>query len=627
MGTRALTLNGDVTQTGDNSSVYIRSSGDLDARSGLSNTADNLLLSSAGTLTVAGAGVQANDTVTLVGTRDVVAAGATPRTIAVKGDTLNFTSGAAGGNTALTTEVANANVSLTGITAPASLTLNNTGALTAALSTANGNITANATGTLDVSATASGNNRTIDLSSQHGDVAFGLIDAGDASGSVILAAAEGSLLGAGINITTNSLDLTSKTGIGDASASFNTSARYLTANVVGAGDIIVDGTGALTLGRIATADGHIQIASVDDLISTVGLSAGNHGDIFLGSVSGNVGVNHAIASNEANNLAVIGAQIDLAAVNTAGSQSYDGDVTLNGDLTGTAIDITGNATLAGGKRTLTANGANGGVNVGGTLNGGNQQAVIVANDGDVTLGGNATNLASLNIDGTTIDLQGVSTTGAQQYNGDTTLRGLYTTANGAFGVDGATVLGSGVNVVTGNGAVTFTGDISGANALTVNTAGTTTYGGAINTASLNQAGTGITALNGGSVTTTGTQVYAAGVVLGDDTTLSGSSITLADGVDGAHALEIDGAASLAGAIGANTKLASLTITGPATLTTSSIATTGNQHYQGAVTLGSDQSLSTTTGNVTFDGALIGTRNVVIGSTAGGDISFNAVHQL
>jgi hypothetical protein len=624
VGTRALTLNGDVTQTGDNSSVYIRSSGDLDARSGLSNTADNLLLSSAGTLTVAGAGVQANDTVTLVGTRDVVAAGATPRTIAVTGDTLNFTSGAAGGNTVLTTEVANANVSLTGITAPASLTLNNTGALTAALSTANGNITANATGTLDVSATASGNNRTIDLSSQHGDVAFGLIDAGDASGSVILAAAEGSLLGAGINITTNSLDLTSKTGIGDASASFNTSARHLTANVVGAGDIIVDGTGALTLGRIATADGHIQIASVDDLISTVGLSAGNHGDIFLGSVSGNVGVNHAIASNEANNLAVIGAQIDLAAVNTAGSQSYDGDVTLNGDLTGTAIDITGNATLAGGKRTLTANGANGGVNVGGTLNGGNQQAVIVANDGDVTLGGNATNLASLNIDGTTIDLQGVSTTGAQQYNGDTTLRGLYTTANGAFGVDGATVLGSGVNVVTGNGAVTFTGDISGANALTVNTAGTTTYGGAINTASLNQAGTGITALNGGSVTTTGTQVYAAGVVLGDDTTLSGSSITLADGVDGAHALEIDGAASLAGAIGANTKLASLTITGPATLTTSSIATTGNQHYQGAVTLGSDQSLSTTSGNVTFDGALIGTRNVVIDSTAGGDISFNAV---
>lgn len=461
VGTRALTLNGDVTQTGDNSSVYIRSSGDLDARSGLSNTADNLLLSSAGTLTVAGAGVQANDTVTLVGTRDVVAAGATPRTIAVKGDTLNFTSGAAGGNTALTTEVANANVSLTGITAPASLTLNNTGALTAALSTANGNITANATGTLDVSATASGNNRTIDLSSQHGDVAFGLIDAGDASGSVILAAAEGSLLGAGINITTNSLDLTSKTGIGDASASFNTSARHLTANVVGAGDIIVDGTGALTLGRIATADGHIQIASVDDLISTVGLSAGNHGDIFLGSVSGNVGVNHAIASNEANNLAVIGAQIDLAAVHSAGSQSYDGDVTLNGDLTGTAIDITGNATLAGGKRTLTANGANGGVNVGGSLNGGNQQAVIVANDGDVTLGGNATNLASLNIDGATIDLQGVSTTGAQQYNGDTTLRGLYTTANGAFGVDGATVLGSGVNVVTGNGAVTFTGDISG----------------------------------------------------------------------------------------------------------------------------------------------------------------------
>ncbi|MCD0497359.1 filamentous hemagglutinin N-terminal domain-containing protein [Achromobacter sp. MY14] len=624
VGSRALTLNGDVTQTGDNSSVYLRSSGDLDARSGLSNTADNLLLSSAGTLTVAGAGVQANNTITLAGGHDVVAASATPRAIVARGDTLNFTSGAAGGNTVLTTEVANANVSLTGTTVPADLTLNNTGALTAALSTANGNITANATGTLDVSATASGGNRTIDLSSQHGDVAFGLIDAGAANGSVILAAAEGSLLGSGINITTNSLDLTSMTGIGDAGAAFNTSARYLTANVLGTGDILVDGTGALTLGRIATADGHIQIASVDDLISSVGLSAGNHGDIFLGSVLGNVGVNHAIASNEANNLAVIGAQIGLAAVNTAGSQSYDGDVTLNGDLTGTSIDITGNATLAGGKRTLTASGADGIVAVGGLLQGGGQQAVIVANDGDVILGGNASNLASLNIDGAHIDLQGVSTTGAQQYNGDTTLRGQYTTANGAFGVDGATVLGSGVNVATGDGAVTFTGEVSGANALTVTITGTTTYGGAINTASLNQAGTGITALNGGSVTTTGAQHYAGRVVLGDDAALSGSTITLADGADGAHALEIDGAASLAGAIGANTKLASLTVTGPATLTTSSIATTGNQHYQDAVTLGSDQSLSTTTGSVTFDDALIGARNLVIDSTAGGDISFNAV---
>ncbi|MFF7057996.1 filamentous hemagglutinin N-terminal domain-containing protein [Achromobacter spanius] len=624
VGTRALTLNGDVTQTGDNSSVYLRSSGDLDARSGLSNTADNLLLSSAGTLTVAGAGVQANDTVTLVGTRDVVAAGATPRTIAVKGDTLNFTSGAAGGNTVLTTEVANANVSLTGITTPANLTLNNTGALNAALSTANGNITANATGTLDVTATASGNSRIIDLSSQHGDVAFGLVDAGDANGRVILSAAEGSLVGAGINLTTNRLDLTSKTGIGDASASFNTSARYLTANVVGAGDIIVDGNSALTLGRIATADGHIQIAAVDDLISTVGLSAGNQGDIFLGSVFGNVGVNHAIANTDANNLMVIGAQIGLAAVNTAGAQSYDGDVTLNGDLTGTAIDISGNATLAGGKRTLTANGANGDVSISGLLRGSNQEAVIVANDGNVTLGANAVNLTSLTITGAQIGLENVSTSGAQQYNGDTTLRGLYTTTGGAFGVDGATVLGSAVNVSTGNGAITFTGDVSGAYALTATSGGTTTYDGTVSTASLRQNGSGITAINGGNVTTTRTQYYAGRVVLGDDTTLAGTTIALANGADGAHALEIDGTALLAGAIGSHTKLASLTVNGPATLNASSIATTGNQHYQDAVTLGGHQLLTTTTGDVTFDGALNGARNVLIDSTAGGDISFNGV---
>ncbi|MGV2861852.1 filamentous hemagglutinin N-terminal domain-containing protein [Achromobacter sp. AGC39] len=624
VGTRALTLTGDVTQTGDNGSVYIRSSGDLDARSGLSNTADNVLLSSNGTLTVAGTGVQANDTITLVGLQDVVAAGATPRNIIARGDTLNVTSGAAGGNTVLTTEVANANVNLTGVTTPANLTLNNTGALTAGLSTANGNITANATGTLDVSALAAGNNRGIDLSSQHGDVVVGTINAGAANGTVVLAAAEGSLVALGSDVTTNSLDLTSKNGIGDGNAAFITSARYLKANVLGAGDIVVEATGPLTLGAVATADGSIQIAAVGALISSVGLTAGNHGDVLLGSSSGNVGINHAITNSQVNNLTVFGAQIGTAAIDTAGAQTYNGSVTLGGDLTGASIDISGNATLTGGKRTLTANGDGGNVKLSGVLNGGNQQAVIVANDGDVTLGGNAINLAGLSIDGANISVQNVATSGAQQYNGDTTLRGLYTTGNGAFGVDGDTVLAGGVNVYTGNGAVTFTGDVSGANALTVLTAGATTYGGAVNTASLNQVGTGITALNGGSVTTTGMQSYSAAVVLGADTTLSGSGVTLADGVDGAYALTVDGPAALAGAIGANTKLASLTVNGPATLITRGIATTGSQHYQNDVTLGSDQSLSTTTGNVTFDGALIGTRNVVIDSTAGGDIRLNAV---
>ena len=129
------------------------------------------------------------------------------------------------------------------------------------------------------------------------------------------------------------------------------------------------------------------------------------------------------------------------------------------------------------------------------------------------------------------DLRGVDTVGAQQYNGDTTLRGVYTTANGAFGVDGATQLGSAVWVL--NGDVTFTGEVSGANALTVITAGTTTYGGAVDIASLNHVGTGRVAINGGSVTTTGTQNYAARIELGDDTTLSGSTVTLRDGVDGA----------------------------------------------------------------------------------------------
>lgn len=625
IGTRALSANsGNIQQSGAISSVYLTTAGDLDASGGMSNTAANLLLSSGGKLTLASAGVQANGTITLKGTQDVVAAGATPRTINVKGTTLNFSSGAAGGNTTLVTEARTIGASLTGTSTPANLTLTNTGALDASLSAANGDISATATGSLNASATAAGSNRTIALTSQHGDVEIGIVNAGAASGTVILSAAEGSLLGLDNTLTANSLDLTSKTGIGTQADHFTTSARNLKANVLGSGDIYVDASGPLTLGRVATADGNIGIASAGNLASTVGLSAGNGGDVTLASTAGNVTVSHDIASADVHDLSVSGAAIAMAAANTSGSQAYTGNVTLNGDLTGSAIGITGNATLAGGKRTLTANGANGGVALSGALNGGAQQAVIVADDGDVTLGGNASNLASLTITGNNIDLRQVATTGAQQYNGATTLRGAYTTANGAFGVDGATTLASTVSVTTGSGAVAFTGAMSGANALTVTSIGTTTYGGAVDIASLNQAGSGGTAINGGSVTTSGTQTYVGHVTLGEDAVLTGATVTLANGADGAHALEIDGTALLTGAIGATTKLASLTVDGAATLNAGSIATTGNQRYKGAVTLSGDHTLSATTGGVAFDGALDGAHDLHVVSTAGGDVSFDAV---
>lgn len=625
IGTRALSANsGNIQQSGAISSVYLTTAGDLDASGGMSNTAANLLLSSGGKLTLASAGVQANGTITLKGTQDVVAAGATPRTINVKGTTLNFSSGAAGGNTTLVTEARTIGASLTGTSTPANLTLTNTGALDASLSAANGDISATATGSLNASATAVGSNRTIALTSQHGDVEIGIVNAGAASGTVILSAAEGSLLGLDNTLTANSLDLTSKTGIGTQADHFTTSARNLKANVLGSGDIYVDASGPLTLGRVATADGNIGIASAGNLASTVGLSAGNGGDVTLASTAGNVTVSHDIASADVHDLSVSGAAIAMAATNTSGSQAYTGNVTLNGDLTGSAIGIIGNATLAGGKRTLTANGANGGVALSGALNGSAQQAVIVASDGDVTLGGNASNLASLTITGNNIDLRQVATTGAQQYNGATTLRGAYTTANGAFGVDGATTLASTVSVTTGSGAVAFTGAVSGANALTVTSIGTTTYGGAVDIASLNQAGSGGTAINGGSVTTSGTQTYVGHVTLGEDAVLTGATVTLANGADGAHALEIDGTALLTGAIGATTKLASLTVDGAATLNAGSIATTGNQRYKGAVTLSGDHTLSTTTGGVAFDGALDGAHDLHVVSTAGGDVSFDAV---
>lgn len=586
LGTTPLTLNGNVTQTGDHSSLYVRTAGALDASAGVPATADNLLLSAAGILTVAASGVQAANTVTLAGGVDIRAAGADPRTIIVEADTLNFVSGAAGGSTTLKTEVATISASLTGTTAAGNLTLDNTGDLDATLSTANGDISATASGMLRASSvTAAGANRTIDLTATDGDIEVGTVNAG-ATGAIILTAEQGSLMGGGSGLTANSLEMTAYTGIGSAGDRFATSVRNVSAEVLGTGDIYLGGTGPLTLAKLATHAGDIDVTASGALRSDTHITAGDGG---------------------------------VALASTAG-------VTLNGDITADAIDITGDVTLAGGTRTLNTSGAGGDIGINGTLNGGVQQAVFNAGAGDVTLSGNAANLAGLTIDGAAISVQGVATTGAQRYNGNTTLAGnSYTTISGGFTVDGATTLANGVTVWAGYGDVAFAGDVTGADhALTVTTTGDTRYEGTVDAAALANNGIGSVYLDGGAVTTAGSQTYVGHVTLGADTTLTGSSVTLNNGVDGAHGLTIVGAAGLTGNIGAADKLASLAIHGNATLATDSIATTGNQEYRGDLILVGAQSWTTTVGDVIVDGSLDSAHDLTVASTGAGDVTFGVI---
>ncbi|SAI65362.1 Heme:hemopexin utilization protein A [Bordetella ansorpii] len=650
IGTAALVLN--AIDQGGGGSVYLRTAGDLDAGAGIDST--NLLLKSGGTLKVQTAGIEAAGTVTLIGATNVISAG--EQTIRVKAGTLNLSTGSVGGDTVLVSEVGTLNVTQTGASTQW-LTVNNTGDLDATISwTGNinlsndGNLTAtsiegaadiglDASGGIDARAVStSGSAKMVTITATNGDIIVGDIDGG-AAGVVTLLATQGGLAGTdgGAGITAGTLNLTSRDGIGAADAYFTTGAPHVSATVLGTGSIYLQGTGLLTLDGAATTNGDIHVITADDLTiggvvqasKTRGIGdplTGQGGHIALTSTDGDVLIGEDIGQSQASSLSITGNGITLAGVDTSGSQTYVGNVTLNGNLTAGSIDIQGDLALTGSWHQLITSAANGDIEIDGTVTGGDAYTQLQAGTGSVTLHGSVVDLGGLDISAGDITLASVTTRNGQGYSGDVTLNGNYTTTqNGGFTLWGSASLGGDVTIATGSGAIDFETGVSGAHALTLDTSGDSLFKGAIGADSFSSIGTGtITLIGGGGVTTTGTQYYNGKVILYAGTVLSGSHVTLDGGVDSHafnHDLTIVGDTTIGGAIGAGTKLGSLTIDGAAQLQGAPIATTGLQHYKGAVTLSADQTLTTENGNVTFDGEVAGPYDLTVTSTNGGDVAF------
>lgn len=305
-----------------------------------------------------------------------------------------------------------------------------------------------------------------------------------------------------------------------------------------------------------------------------------------------------------------------AAVNTTGFQSYQQDVLLAGVNQGDVFSLStqgGDVTFSGTvdsyenpdpQFTLIVN-TNG---AGTTTFGGAVGATMALDDLTVTSGA--------------IDLNGgsVQTLGAQAYNAPVAL-----SAN--------TTLTS-----TGGGDITFSqtldSGVDGPYSLTVNTAGTTTFGGrvggiaALDTLTTDSPGT--TAINGGGVTTSDAQYYFDAVTLGSAGTLltstDGGTILFAASLDGASALAVSttGVTVFFGSVGAATPLNSLSISSGDAELSGPVSTTGNQSYQGDVSLDQDVTLTTHGGNVAFGGQIDSsggevttTAALVIDTTAGG----------
>lgn len=304
----------------------------------------------------------------------------------------------------------------------------------------------------------------------------------------------------------------------------------------------------------------------------------------------------------------VGAGGALASVDVSGTTSLAGNVSTTGNqVYGGALTLSAaSTTLSGGT-----------VEFNGTVNGtvADAQALTITGNADIggAVGG-STRLSSLGVSGTTALAANVSTGGTQSYTGNVTLGGNSSVSSNAS-------------------TIGFGGTVNGGFALTTAAAGGTTFGGAVGTGtalSSLQVSSGPTTLNGGAVTTTGNQTYGSVLTLGANTTFTGTDLSVSGTMDVAGhdiGLRLGGTLTLASIINASGSTASIAardastsigVAGGAGSLQVSQTTIDRFSSFGTVTIGrSDGSGAVTFGNATI--------NRTLGVTTGsGDITFGTI---
>ncbi len=401
-------------------------------------------------------------------------------------------------------------------------------------------------------------------------------------------------------------------------------------DVIGTGNIDFTNDSGFVANNFITSgtDKTLRLTAEDGDITILGAMAGNSSlSVELAANNGDVTLaQHASGlkslSIEATNISLVGATTN------GGAQSYKGATRLGGTYmtNGGGFTIEGATQLTDSTAIVTGNG-----NVSLQTVDGEQELIIANGTGTVRFSdavGASEALASLVVNGSGNLLleDAITTVGTQRYNnvhldGNSTL----TSQNAGITVDGLVDGGHDLRLISGNaGDVAFLGALGSqerVGAVRIDTAGESYFGAAVRAASVYTDDPGHVRVSA-NVDTTGNQYYGERLVLNNDVVLTGGLVTLAQGVDGPHGLSVVGDADVRGAIGADQALTSLSISGTAQLGGGLISTTGNQTYQGAVTLGADARLETAGGNVTFVSTLDGGHDLTIDS-ATGNVTFSA----
>src|SRR6185437_8287169 len=477
---------------------------------------------------------------------------------------------------------------------------------------------------------------------------------------------------------------------GDNLLSFAVSVPAANAQIKNAGTIAADGgTVQLTarsvgniVDNVINTTGIVQANSVSIKNGTVILDGGANGTV---SVSGTVSAQGLTPGSTGGTVQVTGATIDLtigANINVSG-QAGGGLVLIGGNFHGAGplpnaqtVTIAQGATINA-DATDNGNGGrvavwsqqnttfNGTITARGGPNGGNGGYVETSSAADLTIGtGTVDTLAPKGLVGTwlldpsNIDIESdddgdcshldcIDPSVIDAATSNVTLLATYainfeaaiSMIHADVGITARAnviVVEKGASITTKGGSITFSANDS--DGLPV---GYLQIGAPISTNGSGATGGNVLlTLNGGNgsilldanITTTSATVTVSGpAVLTSDATLSGSTVTFANTVDGAHALTVTGNGVFDGAVGFGTKLSSLSVSGTTDINGGGVTTTGTQSYTGAVTISANDTLTTTNGLVSFGGPIddsaanshslaiaAGTGGVTFGGAVGGN---------
>lgn len=272
-------------------------------------------------------------------------------------------------------------------------------------------------------------------------------------------------------------------------------------------------------------------------------------------------------------------------------------------------------------------------------------AVILNSSRDITIAANALadSLSVTCADGKTININKITTTGAQTFDGTVTV------ASNTTLTAGSTSLIYFKKTVTGSNPLTISTANSQFDGAVTNLASLTTAASTSFNANINNVGTLSTAkanINCASVSTTGTQSYGGPVTVQTNTAFNASAgqlINFQNTVTGSGSplpqvtilnsnSQFDGAISnltsltTAASASFNANISSLGTlsTVAANINCASVSTSGNQTYSEAVTLGTNTSL-TSSANILFDSTVTGAYTLTLNQAL--STTFNAPVQL